>query len=488
MPPKRGRGDGSPAKAPKQTSAKRTHRDDSQSSRSDSVATPTSNVGSSTEHNDPPHLFSEDVDPSLVVDYNESTPLPSPHSSDEHSELMRSTSPSAPMREAGELEEASLLPGSEIPASSTVPSGAATSTEHSAHGTTTASATPIIHNGESDADEVELIAPPTKQPASLARRREGGYVSGGLPPMPVPSAWMHSDGSSASLLQRATIDAHTLYSVFPSWKQQGRLRGRIPPIPVVLRPNETADEYEAEFLRRITPHEDAMKQRSQRINFAMKRAKELLGGKIPQVASRYASPAGPPGPSRRPAAGASANTQTPAQARRRATRQPVPKSRNSSGILSIGQGFEASASPSGGQATFRQGSVGSHPHPQAQGAPDRSGDYAQLFAAAYPAVVQTQTQSAALERRVSDLESQVSRLTSDLHSVRAKDRQGYDRLKLRLDLLERLVMSNPRQPRSPPRSPSPLRHGTYDSCSPSPSPPSERRSTHRHSRRRNRTP
>ena len=114
-----------------------------------------------------------------------------------------------------------------------MPSGASTSTGHSAQqhvgdiassdsvSTITASYTPIIHNGESDADEVELIAPPTTQPASLERRREGGYVSGGLPPMPAPSAWMHSDGSSASLLKRATIDAHTLNSVFPTWKQQG---------------------------------------------------------------------------------------------------------------------------------------------------------------------------------------------------------------------------------------------------------------------------
>ena len=67
--------------------------------------------------------------------------------------------------------------------------------------------------------------------------------------------------------------------------------------------------------------------------------------------------------------------------------------------------------------------------------PDGSSDDANLFAAAYPAVVHTQTQGAALERRVSELESQVSRLTSKLHDVSAKYRQGYDRLKLRLDLL-----------------------------------------------------
>ena len=44
--------------------------------------------------------------------------------------------------------------------------------------------------------------------------------------------------------------------------------GRISPIPIVLRSKETTDEYEADFLRRITPHPDAMEERSQRINFA----------------------------------------------------------------------------------------------------------------------------------------------------------------------------------------------------------------------------
>ena len=65
---------------------KRMRRDDLQASLSASVVTPSSNVGPSAERNDPPHLLSEDIDPSLIVDYDESTPLPSPHSSGEHSE------------------------------------------------------------------------------------------------------------------------------------------------------------------------------------------------------------------------------------------------------------------------------------------------------------------------------------------------------------------------------------------------------------------
>ena len=88
MPPKRGHDDGSPAKAPSQTNTKRTRRDNSPPSPSASVATPASNDGPSTEHNDPSHSPSADDDPSLIVDYNESTPLPSPHSGDEHSAFL----------------------------------------------------------------------------------------------------------------------------------------------------------------------------------------------------------------------------------------------------------------------------------------------------------------------------------------------------------------------------------------------------------------
>ena len=51
----------------------------------------------------------------------------------------------------------------------------------------------------------------------------------------------------------------------------------------MLRSNETADEYEADFLRCVKPHANAVKQRSQRINLAMKRTKDMLGGKIPQL-------------------------------------------------------------------------------------------------------------------------------------------------------------------------------------------------------------
>ncbi|CAI5714900.1 unnamed protein product [Peronospora farinosa] len=389
MPPKRGKADGSPAKEPMQSSTKRTRRDLSQPSQS----------ASDTGVDLPSH---DNVDeyPFLIVDYNETTPFPSPQSGDEH-----------------------------------------------------------------NSGECELKAPPSTPSASLARRREGGYVSGGLPPMPPPSEWMNSDGSSAALLQRATIDAHRFYSVFPLWKKQGKALGRAFPIPVVLRSNETADDYEAELWRRVTLHEDATKQRSQRISFAMKRAHEIMGNKRPPINSRHASSASPSGPSRKKTAGAASHKQPPAQALQRAKRPQAPMSQSSLGNPSTGQGFGAFASQTGGPTAFQQGSAYSLPCPPAQVAPDRSGDYAHLLAAAYPAAVQSQAKSAALKRQVTDLESQVSRLTSYLRDVRARDRQGYDRLKTRLDILERLVMRDPRQARSPPRSSSPLSPRSYTGAS-----------------------
>ena len=73
-----------------------------------------------------------DEDPSLIVDYNESTPLPSPHSGAEHSELMGYKSPNAPMDEADDLKEASMLPDSKSTVRLTAPSGVATDTERAA--------------------------------------------------------------------------------------------------------------------------------------------------------------------------------------------------------------------------------------------------------------------------------------------------------------------------------------------------------------------
>ncbi|CAI5715543.1 unnamed protein product [Peronospora effusa] len=318
MPPKRGKADGSPAKVPMQSSTKRTRRDDSQPSQS----------ALGTKTNIPSH-HNVNEDPSLIVDYNETTPLPSPQSGDEHSALMGRMSPKF---EAPVLEEAFMLPASESKASSPAPTSAATNAERAT---------------SKESGECELKAPPSTPSASLTRRREGGYVSGGLPPMPPPSEWRNSDGSSAALLQRATIDSHRFYSVFPLWKKQGKALLRAFPILVVLRFNETAEEYEAELRHRVTLHVDATKQRSQRISFAMKRAHEILGGKRPPINSRHASSASPSGPSRKKTAGATSHKLPPTQARRRARRHQAPLSRSSLGNPSTGQGFGAFASQTG---------------------------------------------------------------------------------------------------------------------------------------------
>ena len=73
----------------------------------------------------------------------------------------------------------------------------------------------------------------------------------------------------------------------------GKSLGRITPNPVVLRSSETPDQYEAEFRRRIHPHIDAMKQRSQQINFARQRVKEITGGSVPSITCYYATSPSP---------------------------------------------------------------------------------------------------------------------------------------------------------------------------------------------------
>ena len=115
-------------------------------------------------------------------------------------ELIEYKSSNAPINEADDLEGASMLPDSTGTVPSAAPSGAATHTERAAPqgaaaaqqkvvdsqssasvGVISTSAVSIIYNGESNPDEGDLKAPPTTQSALLARRREGGYVSGGLP-------------------------------------------------------------------------------------------------------------------------------------------------------------------------------------------------------------------------------------------------------------------------------------------------------------------
>ena len=59
------------------------------------------------------------------------------------------------------------------------------------------------------------------------------------------------------------------------------------PVPVVQRSDETAYECEAGFLRCVKPHKNAIKQHPQRINFAMKRSREMVEAvKVNQSQSR----------------------------------------------------------------------------------------------------------------------------------------------------------------------------------------------------------
>ena len=401
MPPKCERDDGSPAKAPTHPSDKHARRENSPTSQSTAVTTSTATeaVASSTSITDVPPALSAEDDPSLVVDYNESTPLPS-SMSDEDSERMwygdgavkpTADDHNAPVTTTAGDVVASMPTDNQPSVVSSVQPSTTTIKESAAHEGAVAStllpAAPEVIDVRVEVSDLGAVEHKAQHATlylgpsvSQARRLEGRYASGGVPPMPPPSEWPTSDGSGAALLATATIDVHKYYGVFYKWKSEGKMLGRICPIPVVLFPNETTDRYEAAFLRRSKPHADAVRQRSQRLNFALERARFLTVGNVPPTSSRYAPSAGPTGPSGASGAGVPARKQQPAQARRRAVRQPVPKSQNSGGILCIGQGYEASASSAGGQPAFQQGSVGSLPRPPAMVAPDTSVDFARLIA------------------------------------------------------------------------------------------------------------
>ena len=249
MLPKKGHVGGSSAKTPTQPRTNRTRRVNSPAASNALVGTQTATAAVAlTGLKDTSHFNSEDVDPSLIVDYNESTPLPSPHSSDADNELMRSddaallpiqTSLMAHNMETASFTNAVPSTGNE----SAARKGAAASPLGI---TTTPYAQTILHNG-SDIEDSEPKAPPTTreraQSVSQASRLERGYVTGGIPKMPLPSNWSRLDGPRASLLERALGDAHNYYGVFQSWRAQGKSLGRIFPTPVVLRSNELPNQY-----------------------------------------------------------------------------------------------------------------------------------------------------------------------------------------------------------------------------------------------------
>ncbi|CAH0520273.1 unnamed protein product [Peronospora belbahrii] len=113
--------------------------------------------------------------------------------------------------------------------------------------------------------------------------------------------------------------------------------------------------------------------------------------------------------------------------------------------LSIGRGFEAFGLSSGGPTSIQQESLHYHLNPPTQIKPDRFGNPSYLLTAAYPKFVQTQAQSSAVAKRIVNVESLVSRLTLALHDIFTKDFQGYNRLKRRVDTLERMVTRDSRK-------------------------------------------
>ena len=119
----------------------------------------------------------------------------------------------------------------------------------------------------------------------------------------------------------------------------------------MLRSNETPDKYEAEFLRRIHPHSDAMKQRSQGINFARLRVKEIIGGAVSPASSHNATSASPFETSEVASAGAPFHRQQPSRAHQCVGYRSVPKSQNSSGNLPLDEDM----------VPLRHGAVGKQP-------------------------------------------------------------------------------------------------------------------------------
>ena len=80
------------------------------------------------------------------------------------------------------------------------------------------------------------------------------------------------------------------------------------------------------------------------MNFALERARKLVGGNILPASSCYPASAIPFGLSGPGATGVAARKRQPAQARRHATRQPSPKSQNAGS----NRWFSSASTPDGG--------------------------------------------------------------------------------------------------------------------------------------------
>ena len=80
MPSIRGKDGKSPEKTLTSSTTKRVRCDETTTKQDAIVMTPTDStaVAPSTYHGDSPHEYNAENEPALMVDYNESTPLPSP--------------------------------------------------------------------------------------------------------------------------------------------------------------------------------------------------------------------------------------------------------------------------------------------------------------------------------------------------------------------------------------------------------------------------
>ena len=181
MPPKRGKVGGSSAKTPAQPRAKCTRRATTPAAAPNaSDETPTAIAAAVlTGLKDHSHLRSADVDPSLIVDYNESTPPPR---SEGECGGQATPPPSSPLSTS--YETASFVNA----VSSSVPSSTATTDKDTAFkGADLSSNQTIIHN-ECDIEDPEPKAPLSTreraQSITYAKRVSRGYVKDTILMMP----------------------------------------------------------------------------------------------------------------------------------------------------------------------------------------------------------------------------------------------------------------------------------------------------------------
>ena len=171
-----------------------------------------------------------------MVDYHESTPLPSPMD-DEDSERMWHgdglvdpiiDAKTSPVHNSCAVAVTSQSTNNKVVhVESTTISSTITKESATLDGSTASLSVNVsyerenIHNGKPNFGEPEHKAPTRTldfcPSVSQARRFEGRCSSGSTPLMPPPTEWPVVDWSVETLLARATLDAHKYYGVFRTW-------------------------------------------------------------------------------------------------------------------------------------------------------------------------------------------------------------------------------------------------------------------------------